>query len=170
MIYIIVATKIEAQAFVERYKLKKSKFKNSVSYKNDNLHVIISGVGVEKAKSKAIELKEMLKSADKVLNVGIAGADKNFKIGECLKISKVLYKDNSIKLNEENLYVLTTVDRAVDNKEFKGIVDMEAFGIAKILKNFDLDIYKIVSDNFEPKKVTKDFAKKIIFKNLEKIL
>ena len=47
MLYIVVALKPEAQAFVDRYKLSKSKLGNFTLFSNDNMILIVSGLGVQ---------------------------------------------------------------------------------------------------------------------------
>ena len=47
MIYIIVALKAEAQAFVDKYKLTKTKLSRFNVFYNNRMMLIVSGIGVE---------------------------------------------------------------------------------------------------------------------------
>ena len=159
MIYVLTATKAEAQAFVDKYKLK--------NYKNENLTLIITGIGMQKTNKAIQNLKTKLTKKDTVLNVGICAAPKEIKISSLHKISKVKYQDKTITLFEGDT-LLESVEFAL-SKEKKHLVDMEAFVIAKELKEYNLHIYKIVSDNFKPNTITKDFAKMLVFQNIKNI-
>ena len=93
---------------------------------------------------------------DILLNVGICGASKNYKIGQL------------IDGFEENL---TCVDKEVDTKNEYELVDMESAGFIEATKNMkNIYMYKIVSDNFEPETVTKENTKKLIFDKLDEIM
>ena len=148
MIYILVALKAEAQAFVDKYKLLK--------YKNKDIHIIISGIGADNMKKTTENILKNIKSGDKLLNVGICGASKNYEIGQV------------IDGFEENI---TCVDYEISTKDKYEIVDMESSGFIEASKKFtNRYMYKVVSDHFEPKTVTKDKAKKLIFDNIDEIL
>jgi len=159
MIYVLTATKAEAQAFVDKYKLK--------NYKNENLTLIITGIGMQKTNKAIQNLKTKLTKKDIILNVGICAAPKEIKISSLYKISKVKYQDKTITLFEGDT-LLESVEFDL-SEEKKHLVDMEAFVIAKELNKYNLHIYKIVSDNFEPNTITKDFAKMLVFQNIKNI-
>ncbi len=148
MIYILVALKAEAQAFVDKYKLQ--------DYKNKDMQVIISGIGADNMYKSTAKILEILKDNDKLVNVGICGASKKYKIGQVIDG----FKEN-----------LTCVDFEVSDANKYELVDMESDGFLKAsLHVEDRNIYKIVSDHFEPKSVTKDKAKKLIFDKIDEIL
>ena len=76
MIYIILALKAEAQAFVDKYKLK--------NYKDDKISIIISGIGKENMFRASCQALESFTKDDKIVNVGICGANQNYEIGEVI--------------------------------------------------------------------------------------
>lgn len=147
MIYIIVALKAEAQAFVDKYKLK--------NYKNDSIEVVISGMG---ASAIAIAAKEVLKKItkdDAIVNVGICGASKKFQIGELIDARE---------------HKIVCIDYEATDATYE-IVDMESGGFIDATKGFENSfVFKVVSDHFEPKSVTKDMAKKLIFDQIDEIM
>ena len=146
MIYILVALKAEAQAFVDKFKLK--------DYQNENISVIISGIGVENMKKETLNIVPKLNENDTILNVGICGANHKYKIGQLIDGSK----DN-----------ITCVDYEVYNDNHE-IVDMESAGFIEATKNIKNSyVFKIVSDHFEPNRVTKNKAKKLIFDKIDEI-
>lgn len=148
MIYIIVALKSEAQAFVEKFKLGQNK-------QNENLSLIISGMGSENMYKATSEIVKKMSPKDTIINVGICGASKKYTIGQLL---------------DERDIVLTCVDHEVDYKQYD-VVDMESSGFKDATKDVDKKyIFKIVSDHFEPRSVKKDIAKKLIFNNIDEIM
>ena len=50
MIYLVIALKPEAQAFVDKYKLTKSKLGAFTLFSNENMKLIVSGMGIENAR------------------------------------------------------------------------------------------------------------------------
>ncbi len=147
MIYIILALKAEAQAFVDKYKLK--------NYENENIKVIISGMGKENMKNSTCHALRSFTQEDTVVNVGICGACKKYNIGELIDGMKTK---------------ITCVEHEVWHDEFE-IVDMESDGFLEATKEIkNRYMFKVVSDHFEPKSVTKDKAKKLIFDNIDEIM
>ncbi len=156
--YIFVATKTEAQAFVELFGLKKNKRNGYTVYhdNSENIEVIVSGVGVANA-ANAAKAFTSLKNSGAVYNVGIAAAPSKYPIGSVEKIGSILYHDKTITL--EAGATLQTLDTPCS--EYKNtLVDMEGFGFASILP--DITLYKIVSDHFEPRNLTKEGVKNLI--------
>jgi len=147
MIYILVALKAEAQAFVDKYKLK--------NYKNNDIQVIISGIGADAMFKATTKVLETYSQNNVIINIGICGADKTYKIGQLI---------------DARYEKITCIDYEATNKKYK-IVDMESAGFLKATKDIKNSfIFKIVSDHFEPKTVTKDMAKKLIFKQIDEII
>ncbi len=147
MIYIIVALKAEAQAFVDKYKLK--------NYKNDHIEVFISGMGADAMMQTTTKVLETFSQNDVIINVGICGASQNYTIGQLIdaryeKITCINYEATDAKYD---------------------IVDMESSGFIDATKDVKNSfIFKVVSDHFEPKTVTKDMAKKLIFNQIDEIM
>ncbi len=141
----MVALKAEAQAFVDKFKLK--------NYKNSKLCVTVSGVGKENMQKATREVLKNLTQDDIIINVGICGAGKNYAVGKLLINPKI-----------------SCVDYEVSKNKFD-IVDMESDGFLQATKDTkNRYIFKVVSDHFEPKKVTKDGAKKLIFNKIDEIM
>lgn len=173
MIYIVTALKSEAQAIVEKYKLQKTKLRDFTLFTNKNIHLIISGVGVENAMRATQTLIDFydISDADRYINIGICAAPSDYKIGTLLEIGTLLYKEDEFIVHPYLETTLHCVDEEQD-EAFCTLVDMESFGFydairhSSAIKNFH--IYKVVSDHFEPRKVTKDGTKKLIADVLEK--
>lgn len=171
MLYIVTALKSEAQAFVERYDLTKTSSEGYAIFENDDFRVIVSGVGVESARKAAtFLLKNFTPSNEDIfINVGICGANKRHKIGALLNIGSIIYKDKIYMINKA-VHTITCVDAEISSDNYN-IVDMESFGFHKALKERQNHfIFKVVSDNFEPNKVTKDGTKKLIFNVIDEII
>lgn len=172
MLYIVTALKPEAQAFVDKYKLTKTKCDNFTLFTGGNLRVIVSGIGVESTKIAIKTLIEKFAPAhnDTFINIGICGANKKYKIGELIEIGSIIYKDKKY-IVDENIPNTVTCQESEVSEDICDIADMESFGFyaaAKEIKN--RYIYKVVSDHFEPSVVTKDKTKKLIFNIIDKII
>lgn len=164
MIYIVMALKAEIQGFVEKYKLKKDTLDRYIVYTNSDIFILQSGVGVKNMQEATATLLKYknLDSNDSLLNIGICGADKNFNIGDVLKIGTITYKEQKYILDTKSNYSINCFDDEVDRFGFS-LVDMESFGFyvaSEGVKN--RHIYKVVSDHFLPKSITKDSVKKLI--------
>ena len=172
MTYIVVALKAEAQAFVDAYKLKKSKLGNYTLYSNKTMRLIISGMGVTNARlaTQTLINNYDITDEDSYYNIGICGASKAYVMGEVLEIGSIVYKGLRNTFNDEKKEIVCVDDPVSSSSEYE-IVDMESFGFYDAvvhnpaIKNFF--IIKVVSDHFEPKSVTKEGAKKIIFNFLQ---
>jgi len=143
----MVALKAEAQAFVDKYKLK--------NYKNENISVVITGMGKENMEISTCQVLKEMTQHDKIVNVGICGASKKYAIGELIDGCKT---------------EICCIDYEADDGEFD-IVDMESDGFFEATKGIkNRYMFKVVSDHFEPHKITKDLAKKLIFENIDEIM
>jgi len=149
VIYVIVALKPEAQAFVDKFKLPKTK-------QNRKITIVVSGVGTENMFKATKDTVTKMNDDDKIVNVGICGANKSFKIGQL------------IDGFEEDI---TCVESAISDKNIYAIVDMESNGFLEATKTIqNRYMFKIVSDHFEPQSVTKEGTKQLIFKNIDEIM
>jgi len=171
--YIVSALKAEAQAFVDRYKLKKYKKESLVYFKNDLLCLVISGVGVENASFAVEQLCKYFPIAqeDIFLNVGICGASKKYDIGALINIDKIIYHKDEFELSHPVISTLHCVDVEISHNIYD-IVDMESYGFYKscLIHNIkNVYVLKIVSDHFEPSMVTKEKTKMLVFKNIDTI-
>lgn len=167
MLYIVTALKPEAQAFVERYKLQKSKLRSFTVFSNERIILIISGLGVDNARRATQTLIDFYDITDEdiYLNVGICAGDASYALGELIEISKIIYNEDIYELNADTPHTLTCSDTEVSHNGFS-LSDMESFGFyeavsySKAIKKFH--VLKVISDHFEPEKVTKDGTKKLI--------
>ena len=156
MLYVICALKPEAQAFVDKYKLGKLK-------KNDEITVVISGVGVENMFNATKKVVDIMNNSDNILNVGICGANYNFSIGELLD---VCIPAQSVGTRG----FLTCRDSEVSTCGDYELVDMESTGfINATLHVENRYMFKVVSDHFEPHKVTKEKTKSLVFNVIDDI-
>jgi len=170
MLYIVTALKPEAQAFVDYYKLKKEKLNNFTIFKNEKITLIISGLGVTNARLATQTLINHFDITDEdiYLNIGICGASTSFSIGTLLEIGSVAYEGILYEFYPDKHH-LTCVNEESSTSEYD-IVDMESYGFYDAvihnpaIKNFH--ILKVVSDHFEPQKVTKEQTKSLIFENI----
>jgi len=173
LLYIVTALKSEAQAFVDKYKLKKSKLGSFILFSNKNIFLIVSGIGVVNARfaTQALINQYDLTDDDIYLNIGICATSKKYEIGSLLEIGSISYNDIVHTFNKAFKNIIC-VNEALSQQLYE-IVDMESYGFydATIhnpaIKKFH--ILKVVSDHFEPEKVTKDGTKQLISKNIDVI-
>ncbi len=148
MLYVICALKPEAQAFVDKYKLSKTK-------QNDKITIIVSGIGKENMFSTTKKIVKIMNSKDIILNIGICGGSTKFKIGELIDARE---------------HTLTCRDSEVSINGIYELVDMESAGFIKATLDIENSyIFKVVSDHFEPHKVTKEKTKSLIFNVIDDI-
>lgn len=172
MTYIVTALKSEAQAFVDKYKLKKSTLKNYTLFFNDQMKIIVSGIGIENSRLATQTLINYYDITDEdiYINIGVCGANNSFDIGELLTIGSIVHQDISYKIGEG--VTLTCVDEEINGGNFEA-VDMESYGFYDAvihnpaIKRFA--IYKVVSDHYEPQTLSKDMVKSLLFKQLDNL-
>jgi len=172
MLYVVTALKSEAQAFVDKYKLSKTKCDDFTLFTAQNIKVIISGIGINNAKSATNTLIKHFKpeSRDIFVNIGICGASKEHKIGELIPIGSIIYRDREHIFNKNIFISITCKDTEVYEDKYN-IVDMESFGFYEATKEIkNRYIYKVVSDHFEPETVTKEKTKRLIFNVLQEVM
>jgi len=173
MTYIVTALKPEAQAFVDYYKLKKSKLASYTLFENSDIKLIISGMGVENARLATQTLINHydITDDDRYINAGVCAASHKYKITTLIECGGIIYKELSYVFDTSKP-MITCVDKPLD-KECCELVDMESFGFYDAvihnpaIKKFH--ILKVVSDHFEPKNVTKELAKSLLFAKMETI-
>jgi len=174
MLYIVVALKAEAQAFVDKYKLKKTKLKEFTLYENETIKIIQSGVGVENATQATQTLLNFYDMSDEdiFLNVGVCASDEKYNIGELVEVSSVLYEEKLYTLNDRDKESIKCLDTPSSDKANK-LVDMESFGFYEPLYYATAVkhkyIFKVVSDHFQPKKLTKEGVKSLLFNQIDAI-
>ena len=166
MQYILTALKSEAKPIIDFYGLEFSGKGNFLSYRNNYLTLVITGVGtknVSKVSNIFFRKNDIIKNH--IINIGISGGRKGYcTIGQLFLIDKVSDEKSKLRFNllpKQSFGLpnnqITTVSRPVINNDFKdeGLVDMEAFEICKTINNLDgldrLFILKIVSDHMDVK-------------------
>lgn len=173
MIYITVALKSEAQAFVDKYKLQKSRLGEFMVFSNARIKLIVSGVGVSFARDATQTFINHydITDEDVYANVGICGGDKTYEIGELLEVGSVTYEGIKHVL-KENKKQIHTLDEEMSECGFE-LVDMEAYGFYDaVIHNPAIKhahILKVVSDHFEPQLITKEKTKALIFDKIDDI-
>ena len=173
MLYIVTALKPEAQAFVDKYKLKKSKLQNYTLFQNENITLIISGIGVTNTRLATQTLINNFDITDDdiYLNVGICAAPKKHALGELIEIGSIIYR-NTNHTFDTNKKTITCMDEEVATKQ-ETVVDMESYGFYDAvvhnpaIKKFH--ILKVVSDHFEPITITKENTKSLLFNVIDDI-
>lgn len=173
MIYIVIALKSEAQALVERYKLQKTKLRDATLFYNEQIRLILSGVGVANAMRATQTLIDFYDISDEdiYVNIGICAGSYEHEIGTLFEIGSLQYKGEEYIVHPYLEAKLHCVDEEQNEPSYE-LADMESFGFydavrhSSAIKNFH--IYKVVSDHFEPEKITKDGTKKLIADVLEK--
>ncbi len=173
MLYIVTALKPEAQAFVDKYKLTKSKLQNYTLFQNQDIKLIISGLGVQNARLATQTLINHfdISDDDVYLNIGICAASNEHNIGSLIEIGSIHYEEIFYTFDTTKVCI-TCLDQESSNTQHK-IADMESYGFYHAIvhnpaiKNFH--ILKVVSDHFEPQKVTKEKTKTLIFHAIDSI-
>ena len=163
MILIHTALRCEAQSFIEYYKLKKL---NSKIYLNDEIAILISGIGKQNTIS-TLDYMFLNYDIKKAINIGIAGCNNiNIKIGN-------LYCTNR-NIKEIETLPLITSDTVVtsSNALATSLYDMEGDYFQQVSQTYlskeNIYIFKVVSDHLSSEILKKDFIKNLISK--QKIL
>ena len=162
MILIHTALLCEAQAFIEEYKLSKI---NSKIYKNNDLIVLISGIGKENT-IFSLDYIFLNYNIDKAFNIGIAGINNtDIDIGN-------LFCTNHKLTNIEQLELITVDKVQTDSNKHANtlLYDMEAKYFELISLNYlnkdSIFIFKTVSDYLNSDILKKDYIKSLIKKNI----
>lgn len=176
MIYIITALDAEARALVDHYHLRRDFSLPYTLYKNEQMVLLVSGMG----KSNALMAVSALlgwripEDTDVLINIGICGAPPSYEIGETLLIHQI--RDGNRRYYPDMLYThplrecsLTCVDEA-QSAVHDSPVDMESGAIfqaaSRFFKLHRLAFIKIVSDHFTPETVTKEGVMELIRSNI----
>lgn len=158
---LLVADKRELYHLL-KMSIKKSDRLYTLDIKNKKLAVFITGVGKQSIKRSLPKIKTLVAESKSVVNIGNAGAVKNHKFGDIIKVSKVIGSNGKEQfiLDPTIDNVLVTVNSLQDKSRLAvqypdaDLVDMELFLIAKRIGRDNLAAYKIVLDTFKinPKK------------------
>jgi len=167
MIYIVCALKSEAQALVENYKLHKTKLLNYTMFSNDNMRILISGMGVDASRlaTQTFINQFDITDDDCYINLGVCAGSKKYNIGDIVEIGTIIYQDihYCFSQNKEMIgcFDLPQTDPSTN------LADMESYGFYDaVIHNPAIKkflIIKIISDHFEPATLTKDGVKALIY-------
>ena len=174
MIYITVALKSEAQAFVDKFRLQKIKLATYTLYINDTMRLIVSGVGVDNARLATQMLINTydLSDEDIFYNIGVCAAPTHFPIGTLLNVGTIVYDGISYPFYQDGITLWCS--DTPQNTLLETPVDMESFGFYDAMihnpaiKHFN--IYKVVSDHFRPETLSKDMVKSLLFQKTDELL
>lgn len=179
MIYIITALDAEARALVDYYHLKRDSSLPYTLYKNEQMVLLVSGMGKPNALMAVSALLgwRIPKIEDCMINIGICGAPLTYEIGEALLIHQI-YEGNR-RYYPDILYThplregsLICVDEAQSGLH-DSPVDMESSAIfqaaSRFFKLHQMAFIKIVSDHFAPETVTKEGVIQLIQSNLNRV-
>lgn len=185
MVFIVTALMLEASPLIEYYNLKKDmNINNYQVYKNEDITLIISGVGKIKAAMAAVYLLSTFKGKkeDILINVGFCGTKSlKYNLGEPIIINKVkdidtgrdyyadVYFGKNIKKG-----TLCCSSKLMFKEDYieddNVLVDMESAGIMeagqKFLYAHNTVILKIISDFLTPKDLDKEVLKGYIKNNI----
>lgn len=181
---------IETQSIIKYLNLKKTTDRPFEAYHNDEVNLVISGVGkINAAGATSYLLKDTLKGvnhSDYVINLGICGSLNNkFNVGDLVLVNKVVdyekkrkyYTDILVKhnLKEGSIQSIDTLN--VDYEFEEDLVDMESSAFFQIASKFlnvhQIYVLKVVSDkvnkNQPLERLTKKYIDELIYDKLEEI-
>ncbi len=181
LIALVMATMVEAKPFVQGMTLNKSEHNPFPVFKNDKIHLIISGIGKANAAMATAYCCRQYKPSC-ICNLGSAGASGlSHPLGDIFHINRIFEYDRP-KLTSEGLTthephvldnfkqaILSTSDRAILKPEerekismYADLMDMEGASVVQACRIFDTKcyIFKFVSDTPEHTE-DKDIVKNI---------
>jgi len=176
MIYLITALDAEARPLIEHYRLKRDTSLPYTLYKNDDILLLVSGVGKTNA---LMALSALLgwnipKPTDILMNIGICGAPSEYEIGKPLLVHQII--DHEKRYYPDILYphsLRETSLLCVDEPQSRNCecpVDMESAPLfqaaSRFFKLHQMAFVKIVSDHFTPQSVTKEGVIELIRSHL----
>lgn len=170
LISIVMATMVEAKPFVLGLSLEKCGQKPFPVFKNEHIHLVLSGIGKANAAMAAAYCCQNF-TPSHIFNLGAAGAaDFSHPLGEIFHINKIIEYDRP-KLTSHKPVIhkpdvldgfptatLSTSDRAILAPEERqqisrsaDLLDMEGAAVVQACKQFDTKCYlfKFVSDTPE---------------------
>ena len=160
---ILTALRAEALPIIEVFRLRKDS--KTHLYQNNNISLLITGVGRDKTKERLQNLHPIYSNFDQtiVVNMGIAGGNPDqTEIGELYRVNAIFDKKTKQSFIPDILcrhslveLSLTTVDNSVNKNgdQFRGLVDMEGSVIFQQMSRYvsvhRLVFLKLVSDHMD---------------------
>ncbi len=179
MLYIICAFEAEARALIDHYKLIKTQTSPYVIFEGDEICLIISTMGPQKAKAASDYLLETYRidENDAFLNLGICAAHEHFKIGELLQVNTLQNESSTCPLKTFSSTIKKvscySSSQVLDKPAPTDIAEMEAMAVYDVVsKHFTplkISFLKVVSDHFKPFKPNKQFIIELIRNNIDTI-
>jgi hypothetical protein len=179
MIFLITALHAEAKPLCEYYRLKRDTSLPYILYRNEKIVLLVSGIGKTNALMAVSALLgwRIPKPEDCLINIGICGAPLTYEIGKVLLIHQI--HDGERHYYPDILYThplrecsLKCVDDA-QTISHDYPVDMESSAVfqaaSRFFKLHQIALIKIVSDHFEPERVTKEGVVELVRTNLSVI-
>ncbi len=163
-ILLLVALKSEARPLIRELDLKQKTKPCNRFYKNDDVGLLITGVGYEIVERDLFNIVDYINPMA-LLNIGICGStEQSYEIGTLFYINKLsynktkedFYPDTVVKTTLPNCSIITYETAQMDNTnhlidDSKYLVDMESAIIFKhSMKNFgphNIQFLKVVSDH-----------------------
>ncbi len=177
MICIVTAIFSEAKGLIEYFGLKQIDKKPFLIYANDNISLIVSGMGkLNSAIATTYIAKD--KQIKKIVNIGICGTNNIMKEkGSLCDIKAVIDattgKKISIAKKGEILYTFDNIVYKKESLKKNILIDMEGYGFYKAAKIFtnkeNIKIYKIISDYLSTEHITNNFIYNLIKQNISEI-
>ena len=179
MTYILSAFETEVRALIDAYKLQKRQSHPFKIFYDENIFIIISGMGQEKAAEAVayLLLNFPHKTNDIFINLGTCAGQKEFPIGSLVQVQQLQDEEESHRLciqnNDIQAVSCFSASLPLDRPAPTDIAEMEAIGIYRTLNKYfplkKISFLKIVSDNFNPIKHEKAFIIKLTQDNLVEI-
>ncbi|MEA3372134.1 MAG: hypothetical protein U9Q62_00445 [Campylobacterota bacterium] len=178
MTYLITALYAEAKPLLEHWSFKRDKSLPCRLYRNDEMCLLVTQMGMENATKSVQALMQYLppQKNDILINIGLCAAPGTYPVGRALQVNNLHYEDAILELPIQKINIPTISLRTVTSPASTlqdNAVDMEAYAIYKAAKShFSLShiaFLKIVSDHFEPEKVDKERAIISIKENIPKL-
>jgi len=179
MTYIISAFETEARALIDSYKLQKRSTHPFKLFYDEEIFIIISGMGQNRAEEalEYLSLNFPYHPNDTFINLGTCAGQKEFSIGTLVQVKLLQDEEESHRLCVQNkeLQAVSCFSSLLplDRPTSTDIAEMEAIGIYRTINNYfplkKISFLKIVSDNFNPIKHEKAFIIKLTQDNLVEI-
>ncbi len=167
---VVCALLTEGEALIEKYSMKIVEKKPFLLFENEDISLIISGIGKINAAIATTYLLQK-ESFYKVLNIGICASKNKDDLYKIFSIKSVIdFASEKKYLLKNDGATITTVDNpSINPSNIKSsLADMEASGFLLAAKKFlpikNIEIIKIVSDNFDNSIPQREFVKKLMGK------
>ena len=175
---IVTAIFSEAKALIEYFDLKKKQTKPFLVFKNDDITLIVSGIGKIESAIATTYLCKDINNIDKIVNIGVCGTnDENKKIGSLYRIKSVIdtstNKKYMLSKGDKALYCFDKIVKSNHNIKKNILVDMESVGFYKAAINFapkeKIFIHKIISDHLKTPHISLDDIYTLIKQSIKEI-